>query len=324
MAAILVTTVKRFIGTAVERVALDTTGLQAGSTFYETDTKRFYIYSGAAWVEKPREANLDNLDIALSLVSSNITGAGAGAKTLANVVTALANIANLDITSTAVKEGIAGAGAGAKTLADIVSALTGTLTVQLTGSIPGTEESYIIPLFDLLAWSGFTNQPDGDDVEIVSDSASDNGKCTVFYTKKSDGTFAHTTVTLTGVTEVALTGATDVDDVLGVFLGDIEGKNISPAVGTITLREASANQTITTIVATKISKGMVAFDLTGKQIILNVHSGNVWKRCTGVVTTANGFKLNLTGGNIKEEKIASYIYLISDTTGATAQIEVMA
>ena len=134
MAAILVTTVKRFIGTAVERVALDTTGLQAGSTFYETDTKRFYIYSGAAWVEKPREANLDNLDIALSLVSSNITGAGAGAKTLANVVTALANIANLDITSTAVKEGIAGAGAGAKTLADIVSALTGTLTVQLTGS----------------------------------------------------------------------------------------------------------------------------------------------------------------------------------------------
>lgn len=194
------------------------------------------------------------------------------------------------------------------------------LPVQLSGS----NESYIIPMFDLLAWSGFTNQPDGDDVEIVSESASDTGKCTVFYTKKSDGGFAYTTVDLTGVTAKALTGANDVDDVLGVFLGDIYGQNITPAVGTITLREASADQTITTIVATKISKGMVAFDLTGKQIILNVHSGNAWKRCGGVVATTTGFKMNLTGGNIKEEKINSMLYLISDTTGATAQIEVLA
>ncbi len=194
------------------------------------------------------------------------------------------------------------------------------LPVSLTGRL----SSYIIPMFDLLAWSGFTNQPDGDDVEIVSDSASDTGKCTVFYTKKSDGSFAYTTVDLTGVTEVALTGDTDVDDVLGIFLGDIYGQNTTPAVGTITLREASADQTITTISATKISKGLVAFDLTGKDIILNVHSGNVWKRTAGVVTTANGFKLNLTGGNIKEERIASMLYLISDTTGATAQIEVLA
>lgn len=194
--------------------------------------------------------------------------------------------------------------------------------VQLSGS--NLTESYVIPMFDLLAWSGFTNQPDGDDVEIVSDNAGDTGKCTVFYTKKSDGTFAYATVTLTGVTAKALTGATDVDDVLGVFLGDIEGKNITPAVGTITLREASGDQAITTIVATKISKGLVAFDLTGKQIILNVHSGNVWKRCSNVASTTTGFKMNLTGGNIKEEKIASMLYLISDTTGATAQIEVLA
>ncbi|MDD4157757.1 MAG: hypothetical protein PHY08_14435, partial [Candidatus Cloacimonetes bacterium] len=201
---------------------------------------------------------------------------------------------------------------------------TNKVVAELSGSIPLQQSSYIIPMMDLLAWSGFTNQPDGDDVEIVSNSASDTGKCTVFYTKKSDGSFAYTTVTLTGTNAKALTGDTDVDDVLGVFLGDIEGKNITPAVGTITLREANADQTITTLAANAISKGMVAFDLTGKEIILNVHSGNVWKRTAGVVTTANGFKMNLTGGNIKEEKIASYLYLISDTSGATAQIEVLA
>lgn len=197
------------------------------------------------------------------------------------------------------------------------------MPVQLYGSIPKDTSSYIIPMMDLLAWSGFTNQPASDAVEVVSDSASDVGKCTIFGTTHVGGAFAYETITLNGVTEV-ITTKTDWGNIYGIFLGDIEGKNISPAVGTITVREASADQTITTIAATKISKGLVAFDLTGKDIILNVHSGNAWKRTAGVVTTANGFKLNLTGGNIKEEHIASYIYLISDTSGATAQIEVLA
>ena len=106
-------------------------------------------------------------------------------------------------------------------------------------------------------------------------------------------------------------------------MGDIYGQNITPLVGTLTVREASADQTITTLAANVISKGMVAFDLTDKQIILNVHSGNVWKNHV-VVTAANGFKMNITGGNIKEERVSSMLYLISDTTGATAQIEVLA
>ena len=196
---------------------------------------------------------------------------------------------------------------------------TNPLPTSVVGSLP----NYIIPMMDLLAWSGFTNQPTNDGVEIVSDSASDVGKITIFGTTNTGGAFAYETVTLTGVTAVATTKV-DWGNIYGIFLGDIYGQNISPAVGTITLREASADQTITTIVATKISKGMVAFDLTGKSIILNVHSGNVWKRQAGVVTTANGFKMNLTGGNIKEERVTSMLYLISDTTGATAQIEVLA
>jgi hypothetical protein len=191
--------------------------------------------------------------------------------------------------------------------------------VSIVGSLP----NYIIPMMDLLAWSGFTNQPTNDGVEVVSNSASDVGKCTIFGTTTGTGAFAYETITLNGVTAVATTKV-NWGNVYGIFMGDIYGQNISPAVGTITIREASADQTITTLAASAISKGMVAFDLTGKSIILNVHSGNVWKRQAGVVTTANGFKLNLTGGNIKEERVASMLYLISDTAGATAQIEVQA
>ena len=34
---------------------------------------------------------------------------------------------------------------------------------------------FIIPTFDVTAWSGFTNQPDGDKVEIISNNAADTG-----------------------------------------------------------------------------------------------------------------------------------------------------
>lgn len=49
MAAILITDIQKYIGTAAERAALSTTGLKAGSTFFETDTKLTYIWNGAAW-----------------------------------------------------------------------------------------------------------------------------------------------------------------------------------------------------------------------------------------------------------------------------------
>ena len=62
------------------------------------------------------------------------------------------------------------------------------------------QSAYVIPTFDLLAWSGFTNQPADDGVEIVSSSASDVGKCTIFGTTHAGGAFAYETVTLTGTT----------------------------------------------------------------------------------------------------------------------------
>ncbi len=191
----------------------------------------------------------------------------------------------------------------------------GKVDAELTGRTP----AYTIPMLDLLAWSGFTNQPTDDGVEVVSDSASDIGLCTIFGTTNGTGAFAYETITLNGTTAVATT-KTDWGNIYGIFLGDIYGQNITPAVGTITVREASADQTITTLAANAISKGMVVFDLTGKHITLNVHSGNAWSNQTAVVTTANGLKMNLTGGNIIDFRVDQYLYVISDTTGATAQI----
>jgi len=182
---------------------------------------------------------------------------------------------------------------------------------------------YTIPIMDIGAWSAFTNQPANDGVEVVSNSASDVGLCTIFGTTHVGGAFAFETITLNGVTAVATTKV-DWGNVYGIFMGDINGKNITPAVGTITVREASADQTITTLAATKISKGLVQFDLTGKDVVVNAHSGNVFVRTTGVATATSGFKLNLTGGNILDLKVTQYLSLIDDTAGATAQILVWA
>jgi hypothetical protein len=40
---------KDYLGTNAERLALSTTDLKAGSTFYETDTKSIYIWDETAW-----------------------------------------------------------------------------------------------------------------------------------------------------------------------------------------------------------------------------------------------------------------------------------
>lgn len=49
MAEILMTVVKNYIGTAAERAAMTTTGMPAGSKFFETDNHLWYIWDGAAW-----------------------------------------------------------------------------------------------------------------------------------------------------------------------------------------------------------------------------------------------------------------------------------
>ena len=176
---------------------------------------------------------------------------------------------------------------------------------------------YTIPLFDTLAYSGFTNQPDGDAVEILSDSASDTGLLTIFGTNKTTGALKYETVTLAG-TDAVTTDEDDWDDIYGVLLGDINGKNISPAVGTVTLREASGNAAITTITAAKISTGMVGFSMTGKNIVIIHVSGNLYFNHGTAVTVANGYPFS--SGEKFTVKPTDLFYLISDGSAATSKI----
>jgi len=184
-------------------------------------------------------------------------------------------------------------------------------------SIAGGSPSYIIPLFSTLAWSGFTNQPDGDGVEVVSNSASDTGKLTIFGTNKTTGVLEYETITLTGATVVS-TVEDDWDDILGAFLGDIYGKNIKAAVGTITLRKATGDGAITTLTAAAISTGMVGFDLRSLNISIIHVSGNLYFNQGAAVTVANGYPFS-TGEKFLV-KTDDLFYLISDGTGATSKI----
>ena len=49
MAAVLITDIQRYIGTAAEKAALTTTAVKAGSIFFETDTQVEYIWNGSTW-----------------------------------------------------------------------------------------------------------------------------------------------------------------------------------------------------------------------------------------------------------------------------------
>lgn len=178
---------------------------------------------------------------------------------------------------------------------------------------------FIIPLFDVKAHSGFSNQPDGDAVEVVSNNAADTGLCTILGTNKTTGAFKHETVTLTG-TSAAATTETDWGSVYGIFLGDIYGKNTKAAVGTITVREASGDQAITTIAATKMGIGLMAFyGLRGRDVTVIQASGNLFLHDNGVASATNGYPF-ANGEKLNFCPAGDYFTLISDSSAATAKI----
>lgn len=178
---------------------------------------------------------------------------------------------------------------------------------------------YIVPELSISVYSGYTNQPDGDGIEVVSDSASDTGYLTLFGTVKTSGLLTHETITLDGTTAVSTT-ETDWDDLYGYVLGKADGTEIVAAVGTITIREASANQTITTATAGDTNDGMLAFYLHNKQFTINVTSGSVWLNIgTTAPTTAKGFEYS---ANYADDILGNgYVTFLTDATGATAQFK---
>jgi hypothetical protein len=183
------------------------------------------------------------------------------------------------------------------------------------------KQGYVIPLFQV-GGAAFTNMPAGDAVEVLSDNAGDTNKLTIFGTDNTTGVLKYETVTMTG-TGVVTTTETNWGNVYGLFLGDIYGKNSSVAVGTITVREASGNQAITTITAGVRSRGSQIFLLPGRDVDIHNISGNTWKNANnqGIYpTTNNSFKLY--DAMILPEDIREYLYLLGDTTGSTVQIQV--
>lgn len=183
---------------------------------------------------------------------------------------------------------------------------------------------YVLPSVAVLQWSGFTNQPAGDGVEVISDSASDTGKCTI-YGITTDGTVKYETITLNGITAVS-TAEILWANIYGIFLGDANGKNITPAVGTIIVREASGNLTITTLAATAVSKGTIAFDFKGQPFSIEhiSNTDNMWINQNTLATSTNGYPLGngekLQLSSVNTGNTQDFLWLTSDGTGSSAKI----
>jgi uncharacterized protein (UPF0333 family) len=95
----------------------------------------------------------------------------------------------------------------------------------------------------------FTNQPANDGIEVVSSSAADTTQTVTFYgTTTGTNTVVVETVALNGTTVVA---TTKVD--WGVLLGY---ELSASCAGTVTVREASGDATISTCATTVLSKGV--------------------------------------------------------------------
>ena len=98
--------------------------------------------------------------------------------------------------------------------------------------------------------TAFTNQPANDGVEIVSDDAGDTTQTiTIIGTTVSTDTVVVEEVALDGTNAVSTT-KTDWGVILAVKLDASAG-------GTVTVREASGNATITTLTTGTLSKGVV-------------------------------------------------------------------
>ncbi len=121
----------------------------------------------------------------------------------------------------------------------------GTNTAQATGADTRTIARARGQVREIEVFQGnttFTNQPSNDGIEVLSSSSSDVSQTVTIYGTTNGGDTSQITVetvTLTGQTPVS-TSKTDWANVIAV------SKSAS-TVGTVTIREASADQTITTM-----------------------------------------------------------------------------
>ena len=158
-------------------------------------------------------------------------------------------------------------------------------------------------------------------MEIVSNSASDTGLCTIWGTNKLTGALEVETVTLAGTT-VVKTAMLQWDDVIAVFLGDKFGNNIKAAVGTITIKEASGDQTVTSINANGIHAGMLMISARGLNVEIDNASGKIYWNTLSVASATNGYYDVGTASNRFKVGVRDYLSIISDNTGCVTSVVV--
>lgn len=103
MAYRLVTTLQRFLGTAAERAAMTTTGVNPGSTYFETDTGLMYVLDNAgSWQAK--KDNLAALPAGTALIGKvsidQTTPGTTNAVAIAGKITATITTVNVGVAST--------------------------------------------------------------------------------------------------------------------------------------------------------------------------------------------------------------------------------
>lgn len=127
--------------------------------------------------------------------------------------------------------------------------------VMLTGTSPASGSQPYETVLKTGVGLAFTNQPANDGVEIVSASAADTTQSITLYgTTNGSDTVVAETVALNGTTVVS-TVKTDWGVILGYTLS-------ASCAGTVTVREASGNATISTITAGLTSRGVETVVLT--------------------------------------------------------------
>lgn len=203
-----------------------------------------------------------------------------------------------------------------------------------------THDKYI-PIFDVTDATAFVDQPNDDSLTVVSDSTSDVQDITIIYTDHVTGLVEFETLTLDGTTDV-LSTSSSVGDFLGAFLGDINGTISSPAVGSITITTTGGLTPIATIATTKLSIGLVLFYLAGRNVVVENIAGNTFMNAATPtnfnktnaenltnptvpsLASSTNASLQLAGRIERKLTVTDYISFISDTTGSTVQITVLA
>jgi hypothetical protein len=126
--------------------------------------------------------------------------------------------------------------------------------VNATGTTASTGQAHETVLVTAVGLA-FTNQPANDGIEILSNNAADTTQSITLYgTTQGTDTVVVETVALNGTTAVSST-KTDWGVLLGYTLS-------ASCAGTVTVREASGNATISTITTGLLSKGVEAVPST--------------------------------------------------------------